>query len=200
MKHVLLWLALLVLAVAWMWPVQSGNHPPGVRVAGDPEQTNISNGPAWKVKEYTITPLAGYRIRGRVIDSERYWLGRESDLSPLDLALGWDRMSDQSVLDQLTFLRPRRALEYRPKAGDWPIPLAEIVSHCSNTHVIPADRGIERQLRDLGEGEIVELEGSLVEVTGPDGWKWRSPLVRTDDGPHACELMWVTGVRTWPPE
>jgi hypothetical protein len=157
-------------------------------------QTNTSRGTPWKLKDFTVTPLAEYRIRGLVLARERYWLGRESDLSPLDLTLGWRPMSDRAVLDRLIFTRPRRAYEYRPKEGNWPIPLPEIVSHSANMHLIPAGPGIDAGLKAVSEGEIVDLTGSLVEVTHPDGWRWRSSLVRTDDGPHACELMWVTEV------
>jgi hypothetical protein len=61
-------------------------------------------------------------------------------------------------------------------------------------HMIPANDGINDALQSIREGDIVEFNGNLVEVTAADGWRWRSSLSRTDDGPHACELMWVTRV------
>jgi hypothetical protein len=36
---------------------------------------------------YEIEPVARYEIRAKVLSAERYSLGREADLSPIDLAL-----------------------------------------------------------------------------------------------------------------
>jgi hypothetical protein len=38
---------------------------------------------------------------------------------------------------------------------------------------------------------VVALTGYLVEVRGPDGFRWRSSLTREDTGNGACELVWV---------
>jgi len=191
---VLVSLALLAFAVAYIWPGNVTKYPPGILVGDDPEQTLIANGESWEVKGYRITPLADYRIRARVVMTDRYWLGRESDLSPLDLSVVWQSMSDQTILDQISFTRERRAWSYRPKGRDWPIPLPEVVSHSANMHMIPANSEIDGQLKAVSSGDIVDMAGYLVEVTATDGFRWRSSLSRTDDGPHACELMWVTHV------
>jgi hypothetical protein len=196
MRSILVSLGLLVVVVAWIWPGNTVRRPPGVLVYEEPDQTLIGNGTSWTVKGYTIKPLADYRIRARVLMTERYWFGRESDLSPIDITVGWRRMSDQAILDQIVFTRQRRAYCYRPKGTDWPIPIGEATSHSANMHMIPANAEIGHALQSVREGDIVEFAGYLVEVTAADGWRWRSSLSRTDDGPHACELMWVTRVTT----
>lgn len=191
MKYALVTIA-LVLVLAAVYPGNVTRLPPGVVVYEEPEQTPAADGATWRVKDYTITPLADYHIRARVLLTERYWMGREADLSPLDLTVGWRRLSDQKVLDRIVFTKQRRAFVYRPKDSDeWPVPAAEIVSHTANMHLIPATPEVEAALKSFGEADIVDLSGQLVEVTAPDGWRWRSSLSRTDDGPHGCELMWV---------
>jgi hypothetical protein len=198
MKFTLLCLLLLVVALAWMWPARLGNYPPGVLVAADPDQYTTSNGKTWVVKGYTVKALADYRIRARVLMTERYFFGRESDLSPVDFTLGWRRMSDQQVLDAISLYRQRRAFCYRPKGSVWPIPSEEINSQSANMHLIPADDQVLHDLRSVSEGDIIELRGYLVEVNAPDGWRWRSSLSRTDSGNGACELMWVSGQAVLP--
>jgi hypothetical protein len=193
MRSILLGLALLVLAVAYMWPGNTAKYPPGVLVADEPAQTASSGSQSWQVKGYTIRPLADYRIRARVLMTERYFLGRESDLSPIDFSVGWRQMSDQKILDQISFTRQRRAYCYRPKRSDFAIPMADVNAQSANMHLIPASPEVERSLRAVDEGDIIELRGYLVEVTAADGWHWRSSLTRTDSGQGACELMWVTG-------
>lgn len=195
MKPVLASCALLVVALAYLWPGDVTRQPPGVLVFEEPRQTLATSSAPWLVKNYSIKPLADYSIRARVLMTERYWWGREADLSPLDLTIGWGRMSDQAVLEQIAFTRQRRAYCYRPKGGNnWPIPAGEIVAHSANMHLIPATPVVDSTLKSVRPGEIIELAGQLVEVTAPDGWHWRSSLTRTDSG---CELMWVrnAGVR-----
>ena len=70
--------------------------------------------------------------------AERYWLGREAQLSPVDLSVGWRLMSDQTVLDQLEIYRGYRMLYWRPKSSQWPAPHADITAHVANMHMIPA--------------------------------------------------------------
>jgi hypothetical protein len=191
MKYVLAGIAIVVV-LASVFPVDIAKHPPGVLVYDEPAQSPVGNGTPWKVKDYTVKPLADYRIQARVLMSERYWMGREAKLSPIDLTLGWRRMSDQAVLDRISFTRQRRAYAYRPKDSDqWPIPAAEIMSHSANMHLIPATPEVDDALKSFRAGDIVDLRGELVEVSAADGWRWRSSLTRTDDGQGACELMWV---------
>jgi len=195
MKYALASIIVLVVLVE-LWPADIGTLPPGVLVPEEPRQTIATSGEPWKLKDFSIKPLADYSIRARVLMMERYWWGREADLSPLDLTLGWRRMSDQSVLEQIAFTRQRRAYCYRPKASDkWPIPAAEIISHSANMHLIPATPEVDAELKSFHAGDVVLLAGQLVEVTAPDGWRWRSSLTRTDEGQGACELMWVKEAR-----
>jgi hypothetical protein len=72
-----------------------------------------------------------------------------------------------------------------------PIPQDQIVSHSTNLHVIPATPAIATFCKSLRRGELVHLEGELVEATGPEIGTWRSSLSRTDSGNGACELMLV---------
>ena len=63
------------------------------------------------------------------------------------------------------------------------------------THLIPADDTVRRALDRMRPGHVVHLQGSLVNLSAPDGWCWNSSLVRDDMGAGACELFWVT--RAW---
>ncbi len=50
---------------------------------------------------------------------------------------------------------------------------------------------IRATLNQLRIGHIIKLQGQLLHVKAPDGWRWRSSLSRTDTGVHSCELVWV---------
>ncbi len=143
---------------------------------------------------YTIEPLASYEVRGRVLSIERYRMGREADLSPLDFALGWGPMSDAAVIDRLSISQSGRWYHYRWE-GSPPIEPSVMAKSSANTHLVPADDLVKRRLLDVRKGAVVKLSGYLINVRHNDGWTWRSSLSRDDTGGGSCELMWVTDVQ-----
>jgi hypothetical protein len=138
---------------------------------------------------YTITPLESFELEARVLSSEHYSFGREADLSPVDLALGWGRMSDESILKDIKITQSGRF--YYWHVNDFPIPREEIETHSANMHMIPANSQIEKLLKSVRVGQIVTFKGQLVEVKAQDGWHWKSSLTRNDTGAGACELVFV---------
>jgi hypothetical protein len=68
----------------------------------------------------------------------------------------------------------------------------------SNMHMIPADDGIMDGLIGLRPGEVIELAGYLVGIQEGGQWTWVSSLSRTDTGDGACEVVWVSRLRTLP--
>lgn len=185
------------LAVAWwLWATRDVEHPPGVVVAPDePTQTELEE-PAspWEHGGYRITPLARFRLTARLLGTERYRFDGGADLSPVDFALGWGRMSDTAVIDALNISQGGRFYRYQ-WMGSPPIPSGEIVRSSANMHLIPATPEIRKVLLSARTGQVVTLAGKLVKAEGENGWRWSSSLTRDDSGGGACELVWVEGVR-----
>ncbi|MEZ5703768.1 MAG: hypothetical protein R3E42_20045, partial [Burkholderiaceae bacterium] len=166
-------------------PVDPG---PGVLAPSPPEQADerIADFP---FKGYTLQPLQNFQLEARVLASERYRTGREADLSPVDLALGWGPMSDSAVLAKVRISQSGRF--YYWHVDEFPIPRRDIERSSANMHMIPANDTLARRIKSLREGQIVRIEGWLVEARGGDGWRWRSSLTRDDTGPGACEVVFV---------
>ena len=164
---------------------------PGVMAPDAPVQRDIAAPQSHQVGEFTITEVAHFEIRAKVLGRENYYLGKESALSPLDLALGWGRMSDESIIEQFSIRQNNRFYFWRVDA--YPIPRREIETSSANMHLIPANDVVKAAMDRVRKGDIVALSGSLVNVTGDDGWYWRSSLSRSDTGSGACELIWVEG-------
>jgi len=80
-----------------------------------------------------------------------------------------------------------------------PLPRPQIVAHSANTHVIPADGQVRRELSRLRVGQVVHLSGTLVDGKRDDGAYIRTSLTRHDEGPGACEVMLVDAVEVVPP-
>jgi hypothetical protein len=164
----------------------------GAIVAETPYQIPLESPPRLALENYHVEPLAEFSIEARVLATERYRLGRESEISPVDFALGWGAMSDSAVLDRIDI--SQRGRFYFWHVDEFPIPREEIESHSANMHMIPANASVARRLKEIRPGQIVRLQGYLVAISADDGWKWRSSLSRTDTGNGACELVWVESV------
>ena len=101
--HWLKILALVVLSYATYhyFSHRSIKHPDGmVTAADDPDQSTTSDSD-FSYKQYAIKPLQDFKIVARVLSTEQYTLDTGADLAPVDLALGWGRMSETAVINQL---------------------------------------------------------------------------------------------------
>jgi hypothetical protein len=191
-------LVLLGLASRLNWPFAGValSHPPGVLIPDAPVQFDLDDAAPFEFGRYRLTPRAGFRLDARVLGRAVYRFDAGARLSPVDLHLGWHRMSDSAVIGHFRFSQRWRWAYWR--ARELPIPEREIIASQSNMHMIPADREIERRLRRLRTGELVRIEGLLVDARRDDGWSWNTSLSRTDTGDGACELVWVTALSVLP--
>lgn len=167
-------------------------HGPGVTVSQTPIQMEFSDAEPIELSGYRIQPLESFTIQARVLSTEHYRFDRGAELSPVDLALGWGPMSDENVLSKLRISQSNRWFHWQ--TDDFPIPRREIETNSANMHMIPANEEIEEKLKAIEEGQIVRINGYLVNVEADDGWRWSSSLSREDTGAGACELVWVESV------
>ncbi|EDY17091.1 conserved hypothetical protein [Chthoniobacter flavus Ellin428] len=166
---------------------------PGAVTPDEPLQESCPAQVVAKIQDYTVTAVATYTIRARVLHTKRYW-ANGSDLAPYDVALGWGRMSDQSVLDHLEISQGNRFYFYQWQTAP-PIPQNEMVCHSSNNHLIAANSDVKHVISGLYPGEIVTMKGYLANVSGPNGFYWNTSLTRTDTGRGACEVFYVVGIK-----
>lgn len=172
--------------------------PPGVSPLAPPLQSSLPAGVGpFRLQAATLRPLAGFSVDARVLSRRDYDSGREADLSPTDLALGWGRMRDDAVLDRLDISQGGRWYRYA-WSNDPPIPPDEIVRSSANMHLIPANAAVARTLDEIGEDDRVRIDGWLVAADAPDGWTWRSSMSRDDTGEGACEVIYVCALRIEP--
>ena len=162
-------------------------------LADSPVQEATSQA-AFEFRGYQVKPLATFAVRARVLSREDYYVGKEAELSPLDLALGWKRMADPAVYEALNITQGGRWYRYTWRDQP-PIPLQEIIESSANMHMIAATPVVERALKKARAGAYIRITGRLVEVTHPSGWRWTSSLTRSDSGANSCELVFVESVQ-----
>lgn len=193
------WLLVLLL-VAGFWLVRMEPAKPGLDVpvvdltptSSAPSQRILPGTTSIRKDDHQIRLLAEFAIDARILGRENYRLGRESNLSPWDFALGWGEMAKPEVIDQFSIRQSGRWYYWR--SDNLPIPRRTVETSSANMHLVPASEQVREQLEEYGEGDSISFKGYLIEVNGDDGWRWRSSLTREDTGNGACELVLVTEV------
>ncbi len=168
--------------------------PARVAAGEEPLQTDVPDGVRpFALQAATLTPLAGFSVQARVLSREDYRSGREAELSPTDLALGWKRMADDDVIGALDISQSSRWYHYR-WSDQPPLEPSEIARSSANMHLIPGNDAVARTLATIRRDDRVRIDGWLVEANASDGWRWRSSTSRTDSGGGACEVIYVCGI------
>lgn len=189
----LVWLLLLASGLAYWWSGRPASDvsEEAIDWHGEPIQGTTSRSPFVLETTHgslTLTPRASYDVAAVVASTERYRFDTMAFLSPLDLALLWGELPEAAWRERIDYSQGFRAFTWRTEERD--VDAGYVIAHAANTHIIPANRNLERALLAVDAGDAVRLQGLLVDVSG-NGLAWRTSLVRTDHGDHGCEVLWV---------
>jgi hypothetical protein len=175
------------------WQLRPVHPSDGPIAPDDPLQADADGAAPTMLGRWRLTPRARYDITARILAREDYRFDRLSDLSPEDLALGWGPMSDNKVIGAFDISQSVRFYSWMPKQA-LPIPRQAVIEHSANTHVIPADAGVARQLKRVRIGQVIHLRGYLVNAVRDDGVDITTSMTRSDSGPGSCEVLLVQQV------
>jgi len=175
------------------WRLRPVHPSDGPIAPADPQQADAEGARVTTLGRWRIKPRARYDITARILSREDYHFDLLADLIPEDLALGWGPMSDNRVLRAFKITQGARFYSWMPKQ-DLPIPRQDVIEHSANTHVIPADSAVRRQLKRLRVGQVVHLTGFLVDAVRDDGAYINTSLTRSDTGAGSCEVVLVEQV------
>jgi len=165
---------------------------PGIQVEAEPEQHALTDFEWVAHGEYQLGLTDTFLIQGVVLSIHRYDITHHddiSDISPMDIVIGWQKMSNPEVLSQIHIEQDNRF--YFWHVDEFPIPRHEIELYSTNLHLIPHDTAIQEKLFTLKPGDVISLQGHLTDVKKPDGFIWSTSRVRNDDGDGACEILLV---------
>lgn len=148
-----------------------------------------------KVNGSELELLYKFKIEARVVSAKRYAWDDMSSVMTHDLGVAWGTISETKNFNQIKWDQSNRFLIYSiyeniiPKLGG----LDYINSHVANIHLIPKDWTIEATLNKIKDYDIVTIEGYLTDVTKGNKKVYTSDS-RTDNGPGACEVIYVEKV------
>lgn len=147
------------------------------------------------INNFRIIPIFSYKIGARVLSKERYYFDKGAEIAPVDLALGWGKMSNDQLLYKANIKISQGGRYYHWWAPDFnTLSRAEIETQSANVHLIPLTTQIKKQLLSIDQGDYVYIEGDLVNVIASDGATMNSSTTRFDTGAGACEIILVKKV------
>jgi hypothetical protein len=186
----LVYASVALLAVWQLVASRPIHRDPGEIAAADPLQAELEAPQTLTRGDFQVIPQARFSAEVRVLGRERYRLGALADVSPLDIAVGWGPMSDSAVLADIDIRQSGRFYFWRYE-NEPPIPTPVIESHSANWHLVPANDVVWRKLRSLRVGDVVQLDGMLVNLENPEVGTMTTSLRRDDTGAGACEIIYV---------
>lgn len=194
---------LVILAGIIFWqnggsiPILSGSlgHLDAKRHApSEPEQKPVRGYHTKPLNGYTLTLHHSFNIKALVLSKKTYTLDKESDIAPVDLALGWGPMSNPAPLKLIRISQGSRFYYFRYNNAP-PIPHRQIELNSANMHIIPGNKDVKQKLKKVKKGAVVHMTGYLVDAKDKNGWRWKSSRTREDTGNNACELFYVEEIK-----
>ncbi|CAN0601435.1 unnamed protein product [Ectocarpus sp. 12 AP-2014] len=158
-----------------------------------PTQVNLDRKKTFKKSGHSLTAVAAFEIEAKILSKKEYRDGRESNIAPVDLALGWGAMASEQLLSKLSVTQQGRFASISYSSDDV-ISRNEIIQNSSNMHMVPISRDVKKALLSVKPGQVVQIKGYLVNIRHTDGWRWRTSTTRTDEGNGACEIILVQSI------
>jgi hypothetical protein len=199
--HFLAFCSVLLVLSGCFGAKPSGYRDEPIDATQDPAQSAVYNLPPFPLTvsggQFFAEPAASYRIAARLVSKERYSTGWAGAIAPFDYALAWGRLSDPASDAYVSYRQNQRWYYYRYKQNS-PFDAVYISAHSSNHHILPATSNLRAALKQARKGDLMELEGYLVNLRGLYNgrlYTWRTSLSRADTGGGSCELFYLTRLR-----
>ncbi|MCP3683982.1 MAG: hypothetical protein GY861_14975 [bacterium] len=138
---------------------------------------------------YSVTHVAEYKLAAMVGHKQIYHDFRE--ISPMDLVLFWGGLADTKYMDDLTIPHRRRVPQVRIDRESF-YNYTYLQEHSSNHHIIPANNYVLQGLKTIENGDIIYMEGYLVDADGGTMGFWKTSTSRTDE---KSEIFYVELLR-----
>ncbi len=166
-----------------MKPGLAVNEPLQTPVVAEPTPLTFGSSQA------TLTARARYSTKAWVVAVDQDFDDPGQEIMTHDVSLAWGPLGNPDILKSMKFHLARRYVSVR-WSGDMPLDQKAVMGHLANTHLIASTPELREYLSQVREGDLLALEGYLVDVKfGPH--HMRSSLVRSDIGNGSCEILWV---------
>lgn len=142
-------------------------HGPGITASKKPSIKLLKWQKPFSYKDVTLTPRKEFEAEVRIIRKKNYYFDDFKEYAPTDLLVGWSDLSNEEILDRVHSEIIDRNYQFDLTVP--PVPVAQLHDQTDLWHVIPADSNVKDQISKLRQGNIINVKGLLVDVTGEQG-------------------------------
>lgn len=144
-------------------------------------------------KGFELVPVAAYQVDARILSRKDYLFDDWANIAPVDLVLGWGALALPDNANQLSHDQADRAYYWwYENSQNLTVPFVR--SHVGMTHVIPMTKSLEDDLFTARPGDVVTIQGWLVDLINQEGLRWHTSTVREDYGPSSTEFLLATAL------
>lgn len=187
MRHIL-FVVLLIGGMYYYWDTREVTHGPGVVAPEPPIQKSLSEDEI-TFKNFTLIPQASITLEGRILSIKKYYFDPFSELTKTDIVFSWKAMSDERNLNSLMVRQEDRSFYWEMTKP--PINKQDMWKQAANMHLIGPTAEMRDKINSLRKGQVVKIEGYLVNAESSEGWTLQTSLSRNDIGDGASELVWI---------
>ena len=153
---------------------------------------NIAHGLAPIDQHQKISVLEPFKGEFRILGSKEYSDDEQAKFSPIDYAVTRGLFTEREIASQISINQYDRFLNW--KMARPPIPAQYATQLVSNMHIIPANPEIAKAIKKVKRGDLVRLQGDLVQVNDKN-LVWKSALDWNGVGDGACKLIRVESIQ-----
>lgn len=164
-------------------------HGPGITAKEAPKIERVAWTESISFKGASLAPVKKIRGEVRVIKKKHYYFDELSRYSPLDALVGWKELSDERNLDYLYFTLNNR--DYQLDYTKPPVNLSLIAEQTDLWHLIPSNSEVEEQIDKLRNGNIIYLEGILVNISDATNYQFVSATELSNKNRKIGFNIWV---------
>jgi hypothetical protein len=183
------------------WMGGKKKYRPGILIEDLPQFGQVGSAKSWTKGNYTITPVAKYRVRCRVLQK---WVDLKSteyqrqlgELGRVEAALGWGPASDQDVMDHIVFYWQQGWYSWRLTDNFEKYPWPKIHANMCYARLIAEPEIEERLVNSVGPGDLIEIDGYLINAVHSNGqWGFSSPTDNDYSEDKIFRYIWVDSLR-----
>lgn len=178
-----------------VWSNYPIKHGPGVIAQNPPKINNTVFKDDFSFKKARLFPLKEISGEVRILENKKYYFDSNSEISPLDVLVGWSEMSDEKNIDHVNASLDDRYLKL--KYSRPPLPLKTIMDQIALWHLVPSTKEMEKKLKNVRRGSVIRLEGQIVNINKPNGHRWVSLIKKNDSEDLDRKIIWITSLNIY---
>lgn len=186
-KHI--FLVTVMIGSILLWGQRPINHGPGILAPEEPVLRRADLKDDIRFQHFILNPRWEIRGTSRIVSKKSYWFDDKKHLSPYDMVLGWDAMSDEQNLNQIQI--PISNRQYAIEIIRSHLTAGQMREHLLYVHVIPSDEGVSEALTEVKEGDIISYKGFIVDVKDQSDWKWSSSIGNKKGQLDHSQILWI---------